>query len=175
MGRLLKLASNEYKLIGKIKFMESSEYDNDNYETDGYDYYRELKEAVDDSMSEMGPSGLALYLDYKYGDLEEDLIESIIIDIQQKGREIYSVAKVKAIRELNNDELEEIKDYIIGQYSDGWGEGFEQRSFAQWKDQIEVEDEYEEDGEYYTETNYESANFEMFASFYSSDVTYSWE
>lgn len=34
--------------------------------------------------------------------------------------------EVKTTKKLNDNELDEIKDYIEGQCSDGWGEGFEQ-------------------------------------------------
>ena len=40
---------------------------------------------------------------------------------------IYMLTTVVAKEELSEKEIKEVKDYISGQFSDGWGEGFEQR------------------------------------------------
>ena len=45
-----------------------------------------------------------------------------VIDGELKG-----VTTLRVRGELDNHELHELRDYLTGQYSDGWGEGFEQR------------------------------------------------
>lgn len=41
-------------------------------------------------------------------------------------------------RELTEDEQKALVDYIEGQSSDGWGEGFEQRAIASRKDEVDT-------------------------------------
>lgn len=43
---------------------------------------------------------------------------------------LYGVAECEVKEPLTKEELSALKDYCAGQYSDGWGEGFEQRPRA---------------------------------------------
>lgn len=54
-------------------------------------------------------------------------VHSIEIQVEAINGTLYGVAVCKTNDTLSPVELEELKDYISGQYSDGWGEGFEQR------------------------------------------------
>lgn len=54
--------------------------------------------------------------------------------VQRRGGELCGVLECRIKEPLTERELGELKEYWIGQASDGWGEGFEQR-------EIEVEDE----------------------------------
>ena len=146
----------------------------DEYTIDKNDEFtNDLKSAVEADMQEMGPKGLAKYLDYDYQKLEKDIIESIIVTINNNKAN----ANVKATRELTNEELEIVKDYIIAQYADGWGEGFEQYPVAVYETEYEAYDDYEEDDEdsyYNNQTYYEKENVEVYMSFWRKEITYKW-
>jgi hypothetical protein len=82
-----------------------------------------LEEDVRREMENMGPEGLAAFI---------DLAESISVTVQcnrQTGRPI-AVTRVDL---LDDDPrvIEEVVDDIGGQFSDGWGEGYEQHEFYQ--------------------------------------------
>lgn len=67
-------------------------------------------------------------MDYFYGsDSIKQKIESIEISVKQVDHKLYGCATLKLQDSLNPAELKEAEDYLLGQYSDGWREGFEQR------------------------------------------------
>lgn len=103
-----------------------------------------IKNAVDDSMKSLGSKGLAEYLTEKS---YADNIESIIVSIDGGN----AITTVEANRELDKNELDDISDYIEGQFSDGWGEGFEQDILDAFTETEQEDFEDEETGEYYSE------------------------
>lgn len=62
---------------------------------------------------------------------EEDTIDSKVYSVQftveQRDGQLWGVAECKATTELTKNEMAILKEYIEGQVSDGWGEGFEQQ------------------------------------------------
>lgn len=66
---------------------------------------------------------LAEYLD---GDLKS-IVNSITIRLDEEESIAYTT--IKCDRELTKSELDELRDNITGQFSDGWGESFEQQDF----------------------------------------------
>ncbi len=100
---------------------------------------KEVARMVEADFDEMGSTGLAQYIGDYEGELQ-DCVESIIgrFDVKKSHLEMKCVLKEgvdphKEITYVNNSKktvLEALKDYIGGQLSDGWGEGFEQQPIA---------------------------------------------
>lgn len=121
----------------------------------------EVNELIDKDIQEVG--GLAYYLDDRYPEAKEK-VRDIRIGVMELEGKVVGLAVVRAIEELSQQGIEEVKNYLTGQYSDGWGEGFEQRPIEEWREEVEYEG-YDEADEYYIYTDYE--NRELYLSFWS--------
>ncbi len=69
--------------------------------------------------------GLMKYYDAK--DSVNSKVSKYVFTAEKVGEEIMGVAVLTLNDDLTSSELEKIKDEIIGQAADGWGESFEQR------------------------------------------------
>lgn len=49
-----------------------------------------------------------------------------------EDNQLYLHTHIVATQELSEEDLDNLKAYILGQYSDGWGEGLEQREVVQF-------------------------------------------
>ena len=74
------------------------------------------------------PCNLMVY--YHEEDEVKRKVESAVISVKSRGDTLYGCTTLKLREPLDEKELSELKDYIRGQYSDGWGEGFEQREIS---------------------------------------------
>lgn len=69
--------------------------------------------------------GLMTY--YREQDGVNAKVLSCRFTVRPRNGELWGVAKCVVQGELNENELVLLKDFVAGQASDGWGEGFEQR------------------------------------------------
>ena len=109
---------------------------------DGNDFWRE------DELVELGGHELSAYAaaiseqieregnhleQYLDGESEPYLaahVKSIQISVEEHGGELSGCATVVVDADLTERGWNDLQEYLSGQYSDGWGEGFEQRDIA---------------------------------------------
>lgn len=70
---------------------------------------------------------LEQYLDTESDSYLAAHVESIVVSVEKRNGSLCGCATVVVDEDLTKRGWKELKDYLSGQYSDGWGEGFEQR------------------------------------------------
>ena len=64
---------------------------------------------------------------YHENDSVNQKVRSYVFTVEQVQDQLMGVAECRVQGELTTEELEQLKEEIAGQASDGFGEGFEQR------------------------------------------------
>lgn len=102
-------------------------YGNDLNGRDLRDYQSCIHEALlENQVPEEKSRGLMRWYDKQDGVNEK--VQSIVFDAESRDGQLWCVAECKVVGDLLPEEKEALADYISGQASDGWGEGFEQRA-----------------------------------------------
>lgn len=116
------------------------------------EYQEEIRKAIDERNRWTG-SDLMKYYDKK--DSVKEKVRSLELTVVEHNRELKGCAVATVSLGLDKRELDQVKEYLTGQYADGWGEGFEQTPiqsgdmqmyvhFWNWKDfQFEILQETE--------------------------------
>ena len=100
------------------------------YPMDGHDL-RQYADSVDEAVKKDSADfngDLMQY--YREDDSVRHKVVSAVPSVEIRGNKLCGCLNVELRESLNEGEQAVLCDYISGQYSDGWGEGFEQRDIC---------------------------------------------
>lgn len=128
----VEFGQTELKTVRLISPLQITTYDQDS----GYDeslsmthaacYRHYINNAISEyMMDEKRERGLMHWYDKPTS--ISNKVYSAFPSVEVIDGELNGVTTLRVRGELDNNELRELRNYLTGQYSDGWGEGFEQQ------------------------------------------------
>ena len=87
----------------------------------------QYREDVEEALKGYGRENLMEYFDAERSPSVKEKVVSAVPSVEIRGRELWGCTTVKLKSPLTDAELKDFQDYLIGQFADGVGEGFEQR------------------------------------------------
>ena len=90
------------------------------------DYEESIRSAVKDSFRGTG-GDLMPYFSEKRNPGVKAKVLSAIPSVELRDGELMGCTTVRLKEPLDKTEMSALQEYLLGQFSDGWGEGFEQR------------------------------------------------
>lgn len=122
----------------------------DEYQLSPMDYADEIAEKVE----AYDDGDLADYADSYHGSTYYTKLQKITLGTEIFNGCIYGLATCTVSDDWNDSDTAQLKEYLTGQYADGWGEGFEQREIHEFSE-TEPCEEYDEENDEYYESDYE--------------------
>ena len=143
-------------LIAHIANSENGECD-----APAEEYAAELIEALENDDTD-----LAEYAGDYHGSTYYKKLHKVTMSAEWVGKKLYGLATCEVSDNWTDADTEQLKGYLIGQYADGWGEGFEQREIESYTE-TETSEEYDEEAEEYYESEWE-VRYDVYISFWQS-------
>ena len=113
-------------------FEDQFNYDQEPEHLEGrelYQYEEQIAKALEDyRMPEEAERGIMHW--YHEEDSVNEKVRSVVFRLEKRDFQLWGVAECRLLRGLTTKEMDTLKQYITGQASDGWGEGFEQRDIG---------------------------------------------
>ena len=122
----------------KIEIDDGSEYPEEVCSENYVGYDDEINDFIRDDLNsdkEAVERGLAAYL---HDENLDKKVYSIIPMVETRNGNLYGMAVVKSYGELDRTETHELTQYLTGQFSDGFGEGLEQRPITLGEDEVYI-------------------------------------